>query len=652
VTRGPDVSLTSTADGPLAGTLGAGRAPAHRLLGRIVALCLLVGSLAYVVALGHGLIPRQLKQLSVTFAYTGLIECATKYQTFPDPVCGLLGLPVGFVPLTDLPYLEVAAAVGKVTGAPALVTKAITDCLCLVGSALCLVWLQRRLGVGWPISFITTATYLTSPYVLGHSQIFGHYIGVLMLPGYLLADYWFFGFFDRWRAWPGWARMTTVAVGYGSVHVIALFQDPYTAVMHAALSGTILIFAVRRLVSRRAYRPTVAVVCLWTLSMSVAIGLYEWHLPDGIQFGVMPIDFFRAQGVDVVSFFIPSPRLLWSRLAGVGVQWDSFIYYGDGLNVNFNYLGYALLVPTLVFVAVAVRRRVARGDTFRAAFWMALAASAVLGLLASLGPSLKVHDVRISEQRDRVEFDQYLMPGEAATLTLPTEALFASLPGIKHMRATYRWIALPKLILVLAFAMVASWLYERRPALGVALALIAFGEQVPDLPRVTHRAQANYQEFVRFNEDVLAKMSSFLAPGQRVFFLSGENDYLANYLAPMLEVATYNVGGDKNQQVSSDRWPQSLRELFSRALSAEGLGPFATEALASHEVDAIILPYFSLRWDAYHWPPGREKRDRRRLELLRGLDLPSGPLRFAESDWFGVVDLAGSPPELREPTAP
>jgi hypothetical protein len=573
--------------------------------------------IAVTVAFVHGLLPGRLAHLPVAFAYSGLIECLSDQGVLRLPVCERVGMPVGHVPLTDGPYLQLAATFRAVTGVDALEAKRFADMTFFLLSFLAMVALQLRLGVNLLVAVLMAACFLNLPIVVGHAGIFSYDMGMLLLPVYLLADHLLYARFESAHApMPGGVRMAAVVAGYAGLRTLSLFQDAYTAVMWVAVSAVFLAFAAWRGLARRRRRDVVVLSLNWLLSVVVAVGLYKAYVPGGANFTVMPLDFFRAQGVDLISLVVPSHRLWWSKALDIGVaRWDALAHWGDGLNVSYNYLGYALLVPVSVYVAGKLWRGPRRALQAMQWHWAPLLVAALLAFIVSLGPSIKINDAREDAPAGPIEFADYLMPREAATLTLPSEALFRVVPGINNMRAINRWIIVPQLILLLGFAAVATRLWRRSPALSLLLVSLAMIELFPDIAALDAFARGRFRSWGAFNEQLVPELREGLAPGSRVFFLSGENDILANYLAPVLEIRAYNVGGDKNHIISAEQWPAGIRALRARAVTLDGVAPAIAAALEAGDVDVVVLPYFNMRWNAFVWPPAPRQLAARRQAL-------------------------------------
>ena len=148
-----------------------------------------------------------------------------------------------------------------------------------------------------------------------------------------------------------------------------------------------------------------------------------------------------------------------------------------------------------------------------------------------------------------------------------------------------------------------------------------------------------YQKIVtqkeQLDEDVLVPLSKTLRRGERVFYLSDENDYLSCYLSPKLGVASYNTGGDKELAVIQSTWPRAIRELRNMRDGNEN----AFQALHDGSISVLVLPYFNLRWHSYFWRPSEEMRNAERNKVLSVVNLNDPRFRVSESEWFAVVRL-------------
>lgn len=118
---------------------------------------------------------------------------------------------------------------------------------------------------------------------------------------------------------------------------------------------------------------------------------------------------------------------------------------------------------------------------------------------------------------------------------------------------------------------------------------------------------------------------------------AGGNDYLANYLGPRSGVRTYNIGGDKALEEARRGWPEPVRKMLV-GQESEDFSDLAEQVLTSGLADAVVVPYFDLRWSATAWPTGQQYTEPGRAaadDAGRDTDLV-----VRQHEYFAVVTLA------------
>ena len=297
--------------------------------------------------------------------------------------------------------------------------------------------------------------------------------------------------------------------------------------------------------------------------------------------------------------------------------------WGDSSNSMYNYAGLGCLVLAVAYLV----RRPRHGRA------LALAAAGLVALVLSFGPALKVDAARFPGA------DFYAMPAGQAT-ELPWSHLLVTLPGLKSIRATYRWFAVTRLALVvLAGLGVAELARSRRRGLRLAAIVVggaAVVELLPTVPYFVRVYRANYDDRAQVMAQVEPDLQRALRPGERVFFLTydgAHNDFLVNDLAPPAGVRAYNTGGDKNLMFAASRWPREVSALAQPGVSAAAV----ERALGSGRVDAVVAPYFHLQVNSAAWPPAPQT-----VAAARGAFTPilaDRRLRVARYRWFATLRL-------------
>lgn len=569
----------------------------------------------------------QTNNLAANYGLIGSISCLQQQGfVLPWGYCHLVSLPIGLPFVTGLPVIYTAYVLTKVFFLSPHVAYHVVSLGILAASLWGCFKLFSFFATRWAALF-GAFLYLISFTIFGQSSFGTTMHGFILLPLFLFIDCAFYvhllknGSTKRWRIV---ALLLFAAVIF--TKSTSIFLDGYSFVMYSLASGLLLaVFCWRH---RRRWTRLALLLGGYCSASAIAYFLYSKYVPGGGEFSVMPIDFFRGQGIDLVSLVLPRMGLWISDVLGYATRWDPYAFYGDGSNVNFSFLGYT----TVVFIGLCLLFIRARKNVLL----IGLIITASAAFLLSLGPSLKINDQRPAEQyRTGVpRFDDYLMPADAATINLHTDFIYQSVPGIKNMRQVSRWIVLVKLCLAGVAAFVTSMLWTKKykfaAVLLVSLALI---EMSPNYPKLFQKYASAHDQLDSFNATAVSELKTLTNPGETVFFLSTENDYLGKYLAIAAGTPTYTTSGDKNIEIVAPHWPQEIKELRKNQNVSENL----KRIIDNGTVNAVIVPFFSLRAGSYNWPPSAQevaKKKENASELASSGDLE---LSYQEGDWFGVL---------------
>ena len=567
-------------------------------------------------ALAQGLLPGMVNAETMTYFGEGSVRCMHDLglSAFTS-WCHAYGEPGGFPLLTGGPVVAVGALLMALPGVDSLGAYVAAQ---LVFTAVGLAGgyaLMRRLGAAAWIALAASAVYAISPSVIGMEGFGGTFSGFALLPAYAFLD---LVVMDR-LARPGGRRSTLVLLlaAYALVRTGALFMDGYSFFASGLVGACLWIaWLLRRGLGGRVRAGGVAVAVVANL---VAIALYALYVP--IDYVASPIEVFRSMGLDLVTLAEPSQYVWWASKLGVATDHSGL--WGDSSNSMYNYVG----LGSLALAAWYLVRRPRHGRA------LALAAAGLVALVLSFGPALKVDAARVPGAA------VYAMPEGQAT-ELPWDHLLVTVPGLKSIRATYRWFSVTRLALVvLAGLGVAELARSRRRSWRIA-AVVAGGaaaiELLPTIPYFVRVYRANYEDRAQAMAQVTPDLRRTLRPGERVFFLNydgAHNDFLVNDLAPAAGLRAYNTGGDKNLMFAMSRWPAEVK-----ALVPPGVGPAAVEqALRSGRVDAVVAPYFHLQADSQTWPPAPAT-----VAAARGAFAPilTDPrLRVTRAHWFATLRL-------------
>jgi hypothetical protein len=570
-----------------------------------------------VVLVVHGFVPGLVTNAPWDYLLEGDMRClghmgASAFTSW----CNAFGQPQGYPFLSSGPIVYLGWAVMKTTGMNSygayLLAGAAFDAIALAGA----YGLLRMLGVRPLTALIAGVAYLISPTVVGMNAFGGTFSGVALLPAYALVDLVVMRVFQLGRT----NAIAGAVIAYSAAKTFALFMDGYSFVFWSLISAALWLTCIADKDLTRHRR-------VWALASVlgahiVAVGSYSLYAPKVSM--TSSLEVFRSMGLDVTTLFLPSHYVWGADLFGLAT--DHTDLWGDGSNATYNYLG-IVCVGLAVFAAVT---------TWRRKHVVPFIAAGAIALILSLGPSLKVSDVRGPASRTPT-VQSYLMPADAATADLPWARGYHA-PALEQMRATYRWSAVTRLVLILLAALAVDQLRWRRSRfVASAVAVAALLELTPNVPRLLSEYRDHHRSRSAMTTAVVADLDAATMDGEVAFFISSDgtyNDYLANYLVPSAHLVALNAGGDKNSALASTSWPPSIDKLAQPGASRDRVA----EALRSKAVDVAILPYFHLRWAAYEWPPTETSR----VAALRRFAPILSDRRFETRRyrWFATVRLS------------
>jgi hypothetical protein len=572
------------------------------------------------VLLAHGLLPGYLNDQSSAYLTEGAIKCEHGLGLhIVSTRCHAYGNPLGYPLLINVPVIVLGAVLMWLPGIGAsaayFISLAVMDAIGLAGGYA----LARRLGARPSLALWAAGLYLVSPTLIGMRAFPGTFSGYCLLAAYALADLFVLDELTR----PKSRRLALVLAGYALLRSAALFMDGYSFVVSALLSVCLWIaWAWRRDRGRRAWIALAVLV----FANAFAYALYSVNTPG--SFPQNPLALIRSMGLDVVSLVKPTDYL-WFAQAG-GFSWRAAGLWGDGTNTAYNYVGFV----SVALAALALWKMRGRAS-------LAVAAAGLIALVLSLGPALKVDSKNISPSGRPTTITPYLMPPSQAVLEFPWDHVFTAVPGVKSMRASYRWFGLTRLALVMLAALGVEQLARRRELRWRAVALLAVAaasvELLPNFPLILGLYRTNSRQMKQATSVLGAELRSLTKPGERVFFLNYDgthNDFIVNYLAPFAGIRAYNAGGDKDAIFAESHWPPNVFSLAVPRVSANQV----YNALRVGNLDVVILPYFHLRWTAYQWPPLAQ--DRTLSQRAFAPLLHDRRLSVQQRGWLSAIRLA------------
>jgi len=540
------------------------------------------------VLIVHGYVPGLLNTAVWDYLLEGDMRCLANMG--PDALtswCNAVGRPLGYPFLTSGPIVLLGSGLMWSTGigsyAAYVSSGALFDAFALAGA----YGLMRMLRVRPMVALAGAVMYLICPTVVGLAGFGGTFTGITLLPALAFVDLFVMRIVERGDA----KSVAAAAAGYAAARTFMLFLDGYAFALSGLLAAALWLWWLALGRAPRGRRLLGAALVL--AAQVIAVAIYRWYAPPIA--GPDPIGAFRSMGLDLVTLVAPT-RYVWSADV-LGWASDHTRLWGDGTNSSYNYFG--VVCAALAAAAVVVK--------WRQPYVLALAGAALVALVLSFGPALKIRDVRDSVPAHATPAS-YFMPAGAATLEFPWDRVYR-VPGVAQMRATYRWSAVTRLALIALAAIAVNALLDRprRRMLAIGLALLALVELAPNVPLLLSQYHEDHRSRAALNATLLPELRNALGNGDSAFFVSPDgvyNDYLVNYLAPTVGFTAYNAGGDKNEAIARNAWSRPIADLAKPDAGSDQI----LAALKSRAVSVVIAPYFHLQWDAYKWPPSASSR--------------------------------------------
>ena len=362
---------------------------------------------------------------------------------------------------------------------------------------------------------------------------------------------------------------------------IAVFMDGYSFMMFAfgsLLAMIFLYFGSRHTFQERSVFLTIPVALLVSyLFYAAYIGDYYFK-PSGL-------DFFRAWGMDISFFLCPTKGVLCLYDAlNFGIPRTGREFFGDA-----SVWVSTFTLPIYVFGLVSWFG--CRKTTKEASFFLLLA---FIALYMALGPSFKFNSVKPEEMGS-------LMPDRYALFPTGTAFLSRLAPGFNNMRAAYRWIALGVFSCWSLIVLLVSQLKNKKLLIVVAFVVFFILSNMPHLYDVYVVSKHNREAFLNIHEKIILNLRDHIQPNELVAFLPYGNDFLVNYISSVLNIRTYNVGGDKNLALARKFWPPTMQQ-FRMGLIDSSFAKRVALLLVEGSADVVVLPRIDLLWGAHYWP--------------------------------------------------
>lgn len=439
--------------------------------------------------------------------------------------------------------------------------------------------LTRKLGARECVAALSATAWMSLPMVWAHQGYSSLGLGLGMLPLYVSSS---LAILDT-GVLPVPARLRRVA-WFFALCTVAIFMDGYSFMMFVTAASILFGFRMMQDDGSRA-RLIGFAAPVYAAGFIAAFLAYTCYV-GRTGFEPSSLDFFRGWALDLAFVGVPPDGefWLWDLLGWARFRSDA-LYFGDASVWTTTF---ALPLAAAGFYCMISMR----GRPARTWAWLVIA---LFGLYMALGPTVKI---------DSVKPDGVAGPLMSAHQGLmPTGSAFLSehVPGLKSMRAPYRWEALFLLGMWGLVAMRAASSTRPRMWQWCALYLVLIASGAPHPLALWGDDRAFHRDFSTIDRDVVQPLAARVPPGSRVFFVPYTNDVMANYLSPRLHVVSYNVGGDKQLEITHGAWPPRLRQFEINRFDGADVSRIRS-ALLEGDVDVVIVPYFNSLWAAHMWP--------------------------------------------------
>lgn len=591
--------------------------------------CVLLILIIPIIIITYGLMPNYyLISLGGTLLTIGSGESIVRSGLFSYPMHTgfpigtpiVFGLPLNLIQATFIFFFNLSATTAFIITVTLFIGIACIGCYLLL----------KSLGIPPVIALLFTFVFITLPFLWGHGGYGALPISFTLLPLLILIDKLFFEHISKTSSLLKFRTLGFV-LGYILMRSFILFMEGYTFIMWCSISGAMLITYSLPLLQKRRFGRVLFGTLTLALAASIAYISYGLYIPGGTSYAVMPADFFRGQGIDLTTLLLPYKNsTLFTSMFELGSAYSNPLdYWSDGSNIRWNFLG--IIIPICAIGFLLTRKSFSR-------FGLALLIVGIVSFFLSLGPSLKINALRPEPIIGRgILYNDYLMPAEAATIHWGIDNFFTDIPGLNIMRATYRWILIPKIMLIIGAALFITNLIKKghRKTAFILLTLIII-EAIPPINILHTRYQNNENQRQQIDRDIINNLENYIQPNELIVFITRDNDFLANYISPHINAYAYNVGGDKNILISRPYYPETITNILALQDVAEN----TYLALQSGEIDWLIIPYFNLRLNSYFWPPTAQQMDELHTLASSLFDTNDERFEYIYEQYFTLVRLA------------
>lgn len=478
------------------------------------------------------------------------------------------------------------------------------------------------------VCFFIIVFYL-NPYLIQHLSVPPMVCGALLISFSLVLDCWIYSSASTIRGGQDKRKkiLFWICQMLGRLFIVSFGW--YTAVLSAVLSCLVLlVYFTIRMIQEKEWKTGIYyldyTVMPWFVAMAIVLGM----TPKSTSSFASGLEFLNGTSVDIVTLFLPGKKNEWiSRLIPSieDVLPEGNMLYGDATMWD-NYLGYILIVCAVIgFILIKKNKEK-----------IALLITGIVGLVLSMGPALKCfthHDAGTYV---------YNLPFENQ-LVFFWKDLFGIFP-MSVMRAVYRWLLIPRIVLILLAFLGLRELWNRKKAFRVIVVALCLGAVIEYYPAsgvpYTIRERTKWdQQLEQFDETVVEKLAQYVDEGDVLAiskYWNSSNSYIAPYLMECLGTKTYAGAGDKSYAIAQDYIPNDIKKLQG-SINCDEIVYYINESLDKKLCDAVILPFFDMREDSYKWAPTQEKVDLYRDFAENVAGELNGKFEIAIEDYFMII---------------
>ncbi len=443
--------------------------------------------------------------------------------------------------------------------------------------------LARLLEASYHLAILAATAWACLPIVWWHSNYSMLSSGFALLPFYL----WTLVQLTRAQQISATNLIARSALFLVACQISA-FMDGYTFVMFFTGAGLALLADIWCRRTDLNWGRRILHIGVFATGFGLAYAAYTAFIGKH-EFQVESLDFFRAFGLDISYVFVPTRGISWLADAlHLSVLRSGAKHYGDASVWTTTFL-----LPLALMAAWKFFRARQRS----AMLWCA-AAMALFGFYFALGPSVNIDVYRSPTSGG----DTSHMPATASSLATGSGWFSQHVPGLRNMRASYRWAGLGALGLWLIIVQ-SSPTTLRNTQRGGSIACIVL--ILTSIPNLIDRYQQTVQyraKFADIDRELVRPLRSDVPADAKIAILPWGNDFMANYIAPSAGVRAFNIGGDKNLHVARQFWPNALGNSASNSIDSR-LADRVVALLDAGDADAVILSNFNMLTGAHAWPP-------------------------------------------------